>query len=78
MFQLLFFYLLGENSSSSVPGFIGAKKEPARLYINKETGQVHFVNDRINIWRTLVHKTPQGLKGLAQNGFHLFPNACTN
>ena len=44
-----------------VPGFIGAQKEPGTLYINKETRQVHFVNDRTNIWRTTVIKTRAGL-----------------
>ena len=58
-----------------VPGFIGAQKEPGTLYINKETRQVHFVNDRTNIWRTTVIKTRYGLIKLAKNGFHLFPNA---
>jgi len=43
-----------------VPGFIGAQKEPGTLHINTETGQIHFVNDRTNIWRTTVIKTPDG------------------
>lgn len=58
-----------------VPGFIGEQKEPGTLYINKETRQVHFVNDRTNIWRTTVIKSKDGLIKLAKNGFHLFPNA---
>lgn len=66
---------LSTESLLPVPGFIGAKKEPGRLYINKETGQVHFVNDRTNIWRTTVIKTRTSLINLAQNNFHLFPNA---
>ena len=53
----------------------GAKKESGTLYINKETRQVHFVNDRTNIWRTTVIKSRTGLLELARNGFHLFPNA---
>ena len=58
-----------------VPGFIGPQKKPGTLYINKETRQVNFVNDRTNIWRTTVIKTRAGLIKLAKNGFHLFPNA---
>ena len=54
---------------------IGAQKEPGTLYINKETGQVHFVNARTNTWRTTVIKTRTGLINLAKNNFHLFPNA---
>jgi len=45
------------------------------LYINKKTRQVYFVNARTNIWKTTVIKTPTGLRNLAKNDFHLFPNA---
>lgn len=45
-------------------------KTPSRLYINKETGQVHFVNDSINISKTTVIKTQTDLRNLAQNDFH--------
>ena len=66
---------LSTENLLKVPGFIGAQKEPGTLYINKETGQVHFVNARTNIWRTTVIKTRTGLINLAKNNFHLFPNA---
>jgi hypothetical protein len=58
-----------------VPGFIGPQKEPGTLYRNQETGQIHFVNDRTNSWRTTVLKSRTGLRKLAENNFHLFPNA---
>ena len=66
---------LSTENYRKVPGFISAKKEPGTLYINKETRQIHFVNDRTNIWRTTVIKSRTGLLELARNGFHLFPNA---
>jgi len=66
---------LSTGNFTEVPGFIGARKEPGTLYINKETRQVHFVNEKTNIWRTTVIKSRAGLIRLAQNGFHLFPNA---
>ena len=74
------YQLANANSLSTenflkVPGFISAKKESGTLYINKETRQVHFVNDRTNIWRTTVIKSRTGLLKLAKNDFHLFPNA---
>lgn len=37
-----------------VPGFIGFRKDPGTFYINLETGQIHFVNDHTNKWRTTV------------------------
>ena len=66
---------LSTENFFKVPGFISAKKESGTLYINKETRQVHFVNDRTNVWRTTVLKNRTGLLKLAKNGFHLFPNA---
>jgi len=42
---------------------------------DKETGQIHFVNDRTKIWRTTVKKRPEDLRDLVKNDFHLFPNA---
>jgi hypothetical protein len=66
---------LSTENFLKVPGFISAQKESGTLYINKETRQVHFVNDRTNIWRTTVIKSRTGLLKLAKNGFHLFPNA---
>jgi hypothetical protein len=66
---------LSTENFLEVPGFISAKKESGTLYINKETRQVHFVNERTNIWRTTVIKSRTGLIKLAKNGFHLFPNA---
>ena len=45
---------LSTENFLKVPGFISAKKESGTLYINKETRQVHFVNDRTNIWRSTV------------------------
>ena len=59
----------------AVPGFIGARKEPGTLYINPKTGQIHFLSDRTNVWRTTVIKTKTGIKKLAENDFHLFPDA---
>ena len=66
---------LSTENFLKVPGFISAKKESGTLYVYKETRQVHFVNDRPNIWRTTVIKSRTGLLKLAKNGFHLFPNA---
>ena len=66
---------LSTENFLKVPGFISAKKESGTLYLYKETRQVHFVNDRTNIWRTTVIKSRTGLLKLAKNGFHLFPNA---
>jgi hypothetical protein len=66
---------LSTENFLEVPGFISAKKESGTLYRNKETRQVHFVNERTNIWRTTVIKSRTGLIKLAKNGFHLFPNA---
>ena len=74
-FQIANTKSLSTENLLPVPGFSGAKKEFGMLYINKETGQVHFVNDRTNIWRTTVIKTRTGLRNLARNDFHLFPNA---
>ena len=74
-FQIANAKSLSTENLLEVPGFIGAQKEPGSLYINKETGQVHFVNARTNIWRTTVIKTRTGLINLAKNNFHLFPNA---
>ena len=66
---------LSTENYRKVPGFISAKKEPGTLYLNKETRQIHFVNYRTNIWRTIVIKSRTGLIELARNGFHLFPKA---
>ena len=74
-FQIANAKSLSTENLLKVPGFIGAQKEPGTLYINKETGQVHFVNARTNTWRTTVIKTRTGLINLAKNNFHLFPNA---
>jgi hypothetical protein len=74
-FQIANAKSLSTENLLKVPGFIGAQKEPGTLYINKETGQVHFVNARTNTWRTTVLKTRTGLINLAKNNFHLFPNA---
>lgn len=59
-FQIANAKSLSTESLTTVPGFISARKEPGTLYINKETGQVHFVNARTNIWRTTVIKTRLG------------------
>jgi predicted nucleic acid-binding protein len=74
-FQIANAKSLSNDNLLKVPGFVGHQKDQGNLYINTETGQVHFVNDRTNIWRTTVIKTRTGLQTLAQNGFHLFPNA---
>ena len=74
-FQIANAKSLSTENLLEVPGFIGAQKEPGSLYINKETGQVHFVNARTNTWRTTLIKTRTGLINLAKNNFHLFPNA---
>jgi hypothetical protein len=74
-FQIANAKSLSTENFRSVPGFIGAQKEPGTLYINKETMQVHFVNDRTNIWRTTVIRSGNALIALAKNNFHLFPNA---
>lgn len=74
-FQIANAKSLSTENLLEVPGFIGGQKEPGSLYINKETGQVHFVNARTNTWRTTVIKTRTGLINLAKNNFHLFPNA---
>ena len=74
-FQIANAKSLSTESLLPVPGFIGARKEQGTLHINLKTRQVHFVNDRTNIWRTTVIKTRIGLINLAQNDFHLFPNA---
>lgn len=58
-----------------VPGFIAYRKDPSTLYIDKKSGQVHFVNARTNIWRTTVIKSQEVLIKLAKENFHLFPNA---
>ena len=63
------------STERKVPKFIDARKNLGTLWINKETRQVDFVNDRINIWRTTAIKSRNGLLELAKNGFHLFPNA---
>lgn len=65
---------LGTENFLIVPGFIGSRKDPGTSYINKETGQVHFVNDMTNKWRTTVIKSKKGLLELAQNDFRLFTN----
>lgn len=58
-----------------VPGFIGFRKKPGNLFINQETRQVHFVDDKTNAWRTTVKKKPASLLKLVKNNFHLFPKA---
>ena len=69
---------LSNENLKEVPGFIGKRKDPGTVKINQKTGQVHFLDDRTNRWRTAVRKSQSGLKKFAQNGFHLFPNAGTN
>jgi len=60
----------------SVPGFVGPPKDPGTLHINIETGQIHFLNDRTNIWRSTVKYNEDELRRLVQdNDFHLFTNA---
>ena len=74
-FQIANAKSLSTKNLNTVSGFISAREEPDTLYINKKTGQVHFVNARTNIWITTVIKTRTGLINLAKNNFHLFPNA---
>jgi hypothetical protein len=60
----------------TLPGFIGYRKDHGTLYINKETLQVHFVNERTNQWRmTVILNDDEVFLRLAKNNFHLFPNA---
>jgi len=54
---------------------IFSHKDPGTFYINTETGQVLFVNDRINLWRTTVRNNLAQLDRLIRNAnFHLFLN----
>lgn len=63
------------DSLQPVPGFIGARKNPGTIYINKKNRQIHFVDEGTNQWRTTVIQSKAQLTALANNGFHLFPNA---
>lgn len=45
-----------------VPGSIGSRKDPGRLYINKNTGQIHFFNDRTDVWRTTIRENKKGIE----------------
>ena len=71
-FQIANAKSLSTKNLLKVPKFIGSQKEPGTLYINKETGQVHFVNARTNIWRTTVIKTRTSLINLVKNNFYCF------
>jgi hypothetical protein len=77
-FQVANVNSLNTENLLAVPGFIGSKKEPGTLYINKKTGQIHFASDRTQttkVWRTTVRASKSALLELAENDFHLFPNA---
>lgn len=74
-FQIANATSLSTEDYRSVPGFISSTKEPGTLYINKRTFQIHFINDKTNLWRTTVRLNKEKLLKLTQNEFHLFPNA---
>ena len=74
-FQIANAKSLSTENLTKVSGCISAKKERGTLYINTETYQIHFVNERTNTWRTTVIKTQAGLIKLAKDRFHLFPDA---
>ena len=41
---------LSKKNLIKVQGFIGQRKDPGILQIDKQNRQVHFVNDRTNRW----------------------------
>jgi hypothetical protein len=66
---------LSSGSLQQVPGFIGSRKESGTIYFNRNTRELHFVNEGTNEWRTTVIQSQAQLRALANNDFHLFPNA---
>ena len=66
---------LSSDSFQQVPGFIGARKDSGTIYFNPNTRELHFVNEGTNEWRTTVIQSEKQLQTLAENDFHLFPNA---
>lgn len=66
---------LSSESLKPVPGFIGARKDPGTIYFNKNTREIHFVNEGTNEWRTTVIQSERQFAKLVENGFHLFPQA---
>jgi len=66
---------LSSGSLQQVPGFIGSSKESGTIYFNRNTREIHFVNEGTNEWRTTIIQSEAQLRALANNDFHLFPNA---
>ena len=65
---------LSHPKTISVPGFLGKYKIEGTIDINMESGLVSFTDSVINKHRTIVKMSPQRIKKLAKEGFHLFPN----
>ena len=45
---------LSSDSFHQVPGFIGAQKDSGRIYFNRNTRELHFINEGTNEWRTTI------------------------
>lgn len=65
---------LSHPKTISVPGFLGKNKIEGTIDINMESGLVSFTDSVTNKHRTIVKMSPQRIKKLAKEGFHLFPN----
>ena len=59
----------------SVPGFLGKYKDEGMIDIDMKSGLVSFTDAVTNKHRTIVQMTPKKIQKLAENDFHLFPNA---
>lgn len=59
------------------PECVGRRRDGGNLFINVDTGQLHFVNEVTNEWRTSVVKRKAGLLKLTETNFQFysFPNA---
>ena len=57
-----------------VPGFLGKYKIKDTLDINTDLGIVSFTDDKTNKHRTIVQMSPEHIKKLVKDRFHIFPD----
>lgn len=55
-------------------GFLGKHKIEGIVDVNLDLGTVSFTDKMTNQHRTIVKMTPDEIRELVQNSFHLFPN----
>lgn len=64
---------LSHPKTISVPGFLGKYKIEGTVDINMQSGLVSFTDGVTNKHRTIVKMSPERIKKLAKDGFHMFP-----